>query len=58
MSYRKGKHSYSFYLSKKFQGLGFMFSANNPYVINEYILFEFRFLWFKCWYDYDINKDK
>lgn len=50
---KKGKHQYFFGILKKFQGLGFILSTDNSMVINDYFLFEVRFLWLKFWYSYD-----
>ena len=34
---------------KKFQGLGIMFSNDEPYSINPYWSIELKLFWFKCW---------
>lgn len=43
--------NYYFGFTKRFIGLGFMVSfKDNPVFYNEYLLIEFRFLFFKSWY--------
>jgi hypothetical protein len=53
---KKGKHQYFFGILKRFQGLGFVLSTDNPITINDYFLFEVRFLWLKFWYCYELSK--
>jgi hypothetical protein len=43
-----------FGILKRFQGIGFIISTDNPITINEYFLFEIRFLWFKFWLTIDL----
>lgn len=52
---RKGKHQYFIGIISRFQGFGFVISTDNPITINDYFLFEFRFLWLKFWYTYELN---
>ena len=42
-------------IMNKFQWVGIMFSTDNPITLNEYFLFEFRFLWLRIWYTYDFK---
>jgi hypothetical protein len=49
---KKGKHQYFFGILRRFQGLGFILSTDNPITTNDYFLFEVRFLWVKFWYIY------
>jgi len=48
------KYSYFFGILKRFQGIGFIISTDNPITMNEYFLFEIRFLWLKFWLTIDL----
>lgn len=48
------KYSYFFGILKKFQGIGFVISTDNPITFNDYFLFEIRFFWFKFWLTIDL----
>jgi len=52
---RKNKWQYFFGITKRFQGLGFVVSTENPIAINDYFLFEVRFLWLKFWVTYELS---
>lgn len=49
------KHSWFIGIVKKFQWVGFMISTDNPITYNDYFLFEFRFLWLRIWYTYELS---
>lgn len=51
MHYYKKTESIVFYIGllKRFQGLGFTISFDNPITYNEYVLIEIQILWFKCY---------
>jgi hypothetical protein len=53
---RKNRHQYFFGILNRFQGLGFIISTDNPITINDYFLFEVRFLWLKFWYCYELTR--
>lgn len=52
---KSGKTSFCFYIGKRFQGLGFVISFDNPTVtITEFVIVEFRFLFLKTWLRIDL----
>jgi len=40
---------------RRFQGLGFVITPDNPITTHEYLLIELRLLWFKAWYIYKFD---
>ena len=54
--FRKNRHAGYAGISKNFQGFGVVFSWDNPTYGFQYFLFEFRFLWLKIWYAYELKK--
>jgi len=54
--YKKGNykhHAYYIGLIRRFQGIGFMVSSDNPITTHDYLLIDIRFLWLRAWYAYE-----
>jgi hypothetical protein len=49
------KHFWFIGIVRKFQWVGFMISTDNEIIYNDYFLFEFRFLWLRIWYIYQLS---
>jgi len=57
--YKNGK-SYGIFIGivKRFQGIGFIISFDNPITLIEYFKIEIIFLWFKFWIVKNLNRTK
>lgn len=52
---RKKRHSVFIGWINKFQGLGIIFSNDNPMATKPYISFEIKLLWINFWYVYELE---
>lgn len=55
---RNNRHSFFIGVCRRFQGIGFVISTDNPVIYYETVSIELRFLWLKVWYCYDLKAKK